>query len=216
MMPPLIKEMFEGVQQDVHHLRIKIQFHRELFQRAKLQNELFKSVAHLLFNHLEDSLFVDILARIARLNDPGTLIRYKKKIKIVLTRRNIDSLRKQVDEDTKSSNTLLDWSDSCPHITNCTPFFKDTRDRFLSHTDWDRRNEPIAVVYYPQLQTMLELYAKFLNTIEAHYNGLTTDYEQIDPKIEEEVESLIRCLVAGAKANGLKPPEWASSWDRLF
>jgi len=212
MMPAEVEKMFDGMQQDVWHLHIKVKMYFQIFQRSELQNELLKRAANLFFNHLEHSLFSDILLNVARLNDPS-------KTRVGgQDRKNwtLEFLKLSVEKDTEISGNKLDLTELYKDIEVTRKFFKDTRDRFLAHRDWDRRDDPIVIVARPHLEIILERYSNFLNAIEKHYNQSVTDYHPVDTLMKGDGEKLIRCLVEWAKSSGEPNPEWCSSWEQVF
>jgi AbiU2 len=205
MMPAHVKEMFEGLQQELWHLHIKVEFWNQLFGSSRLRRELLDRMAKLLFDHLNDSLFVDIISRVTRMNDPIMSARRKN--------WNFASFKELVERDLSPLGIDLDLGRFTSETTCINPLFKEIRNRHIAHKDWERRNEPIFQIFPPHLTKMLEAMRGFMNTIEEHYEGTTTKYNSIETNSQGDGVTLIQHLKELAVLRKDKAPEHFDTWD---
>lgn len=171
--PKPINEVFEKIKKEILWMHVTWTIYRQLFAHSEKRIELLNKCGGLSFRIFEEALWDGIQLSLTKLTDPAASLG-----KDNLTFEQIQS-RLEKSEDPILCGNLRDLLDG---LKDKCAAFRRRRNKRLAHFDLktamqDGANlDPIS---RKMIEAALSLVREYMNTIEAHYDGHDTEYEQI-------------------------------------
>jgi hypothetical protein len=167
-------DLFFEIWTDVNNLDLSWQDYRALYGTSPERIDLLNWAAGTFFGLIENTMWHDVLLRIARLTDPPKKGRYE--------RASLGQIVKRVSPhlDSESIKRLNDQLEAL--VVYCKPI-RDLRDRVIAHDDL-----PTALHYHPEplpglsradVEGALQRIHSLVNEIENHFNLAPTSFELI-------------------------------------